>query len=80
MKNTGIIGIKVYGRGRIFSDSGITKPKDAVGYVLSLPISTIIVGCDNVEQLEQNVSLTKSFKPFDEQKKQHLEDLTASYY
>ncbi len=79
-KNMGIIGMKVYGRGRIFSDSGITKQEDVVGYVLSLPVSTIIVGCDDVKQLEQNVELAKNFKPFDEQKKQHLEDLTASYY
>lgn len=79
-KNMGIIGMKVYGRGRIFNDNGIKKSEDVVGYVLSLPVSTIIVGCDNVQQLEHNVEMAKSFKPFDEKKKKDLEDLTASYY
>jgi len=79
-KNMGIIGMKVYGRGRIFNDNGIKNSEDVVGYVLSLPVSTIIVGCDNVQQLEHNVEMAKSFKPFDEQKKKDLEELTASYY
>jgi aryl-alcohol dehydrogenase-like predicted oxidoreductase len=79
-KNMGIIGMKVYGRGRIFNDKGINNAEDVVGYVLSLPVSTIIVGCDDVTQLEQNVELAKKFKPFDEQKKQNLENLTSSYF
>jgi hypothetical protein len=79
-KNMGIIGMKVYGRGRIFNDRGINKAEDAVGYVLGLPVSTIIVGCDDVAQLEQNVDIAKRFKPFDEQKKQNLEDLTSAYF
>jgi aryl-alcohol dehydrogenase-like predicted oxidoreductase len=29
--------------------------RDAMHFVLSHPVSTIIIGCDNVAQLEENV-------------------------
>lgn len=36
---------------------------EALYYVLSLPISTVIIGCDTVKQLEENVALAKKFTP-----------------
>ena len=37
--------------------------KEALEYVLSLPVSTVIVGCNNVAQLEENVAIAKAFTP-----------------
>jgi aryl-alcohol dehydrogenase-like predicted oxidoreductase len=37
--------------------------KEALSYVLSLPVSTVIIGCDNVPQLEQNIALAREFNP-----------------
>ena len=37
--------------------------RDAMNYVLSLPVSTVIVGCDNVAQLEENVRIAREFTP-----------------
>jgi aryl-alcohol dehydrogenase-like predicted oxidoreductase len=37
--------------------------KEAMTYVLSLPVSTVIVGCDNVGQLEENVRIAQEFTP-----------------
>jgi uncharacterized protein len=43
--------------------SGTLTMKEALEYVLSLPVSTVIVGCDNIAQLEENVAVAKSFTP-----------------
>jgi aryl-alcohol dehydrogenase-like predicted oxidoreductase len=32
-------------------------------YVLSLPVSTVIVGCDSVAQVEENVAIARAFTP-----------------
>jgi aryl-alcohol dehydrogenase-like predicted oxidoreductase len=37
--------------------------KEAVYYTLSKPVSTIIIGCDSIAQLEQNVQLARDFTP-----------------
>jgi predicted aldo/keto reductase-like oxidoreductase len=42
---------------------GTLKMQEALRYVLSLPVSTVIVGCDSVAQLEQNVRFAREFNP-----------------
>jgi aryl-alcohol dehydrogenase-like predicted oxidoreductase len=42
---------------------GTLTMKEAVYYTLSRPVSTIIVGCDNIAQLEENVQLARDFTP-----------------
>ena len=61
-KKMGIIGMKVPARGRLLQQAGLSM-KECVDYVWTLPVSTVIIGCDSVQQLEQNVSLAKGFKP-----------------
>lgn len=78
-KGMGVIGMKIPARGRIFREGGITSMRQAMSYVLTLPVSTVIVGCDTVEQLEENVSIAARFKPLDEKEMAHLERLTADY-
>jgi hypothetical protein len=46
--------------------SGALEMREALYYVLSLPVSTVIVGCDSVAQLEENVALARSFTPLSE--------------
>jgi len=41
--------------------------KDALYYVLSLPVSTVIVGCDSPEQVEENVKLARGFNPLNDE-------------
>jgi hypothetical protein len=76
-KQMGIIGMKIPARGRILSSwapssyldrYGATGPgtismKEALGYVLTLPVATVIVGCDTVAQLEENVAIAREFTP-----------------
>jgi aryl-alcohol dehydrogenase-like predicted oxidoreductase len=45
---------------------GTLDMRQAMYYSLSLPVSTIIIGCDSVEQLEHNVQLAREFTPFSE--------------
>jgi hypothetical protein len=42
---------------------GTLKFREALYYVLSLPVSTVIVGCDSVAQVEENVALARAFTP-----------------
>jgi predicted aldo/keto reductase-like oxidoreductase len=80
-KEMGIVGMKIPARGRILSSPATTtspykfpegmKPgtlamRDALYYVLSLPVSTVIIGCDTVAQLEENVRLAREFTPLSE--------------
>lgn len=46
-------------------------------YTLSLPVSTIIIGCDSVPQLEENVQLAREFTPFSETQMAALEQKTV---
>lgn len=79
-KNLGIIGMKIPARGRIFRPDGITSMKQAMGYVLTLPVSTIIVGISTIEELEENIKIAKEFKPFSQEEMRKLEDLTKAYF
>jgi aryl-alcohol dehydrogenase-like predicted oxidoreductase len=42
---------------------GVMTMADAMNYALTHPVSTIIVGCDNIAQLEQNVAIAREFTP-----------------
>lgn len=78
-RNTGIIGMKVCSRGRLFDPMHITGMQQALPYVLTLPVSSVIIGHDNIEQLEENVRIAKSFDPLSNKKMQQLEDMTEEY-
>ncbi|MBW4027992.1 aldo/keto reductase [Acidipila rosea] len=51
---------------------GTLTMRQAMYYTLSRPVSTVIIGCDSVAQLEENVSLAREFTPFNEQQMQEL--------
>ena len=78
-RNLGIIAMKVPSRGRIFRYDGITTMKQALGYVYSFPVSNAIVGIDTLEQLEENVEITRNFQKYTEQQLHELEQLTVHY-
>jgi uncharacterized protein len=47
----------------IANGPGTITMREALHYTLTLPVSTAIVGCDSIEQLEENVRLAREFKP-----------------
>jgi uncharacterized protein len=42
---------------------GVMSMRDAMRFTLSHPVSTVIVGCDNLMQLEENVQIARDFTP-----------------
>ena len=42
---------------------GVMTMKDAMHFALTHPVSTVIVGCDNLAQLEENVQIARDFTP-----------------
>jgi len=79
-KKMGIVGMKIPARDRIFAHGGIITIKEAMEYVMSLPISTIIIGLDDVAQLEQNISIAENFKPLSAEQMLAIEEKTKPYY
>jgi hypothetical protein len=87
-REMGIIGMKIPARGLILSswtppedpDSRFAKTvpgtlnmREAMRYVLSLPVSTVIVGCDDIPQLEENIDIARAFNPMNETQLAELE-------
>ena len=46
--------------------AGTLDMRQAMYYSLSLPVSTVIIGCDSIPQLEQNVQLAREFTPLND--------------
>ncbi len=78
-KNLGITAMKVLSKGRMLQEDRISTMKDALGYVLSLPVTNAIVGISEIDQLRENIEIAKQFQSFDEDKMKELEELAASY-
>ena len=78
-KKMGIIGMKIPARDRLLRPDGVTTMKDAMSYVLTLPVSTVIIGCKTVQQLEENIQIARNFSPMSKADMARLEGLTAGY-
>ncbi len=61
-------------RGRVKADRpGTISIKEAMRYVLSFPVSTVILGVDNLKQLEEDVAIARDFRPMSEGQLRELE-------
>jgi predicted aldo/keto reductase-like oxidoreductase len=78
-KNMGIIGMKIPARGRLFREGGVSTMRDAMEWTLSHPVSTVIIGCDTVAQLEENVAIATAFTPLDQKELARISALTEGY-
>jgi aryl-alcohol dehydrogenase-like predicted oxidoreductase len=63
-KKMGIIGLKVPTLANIFRPNGIATIDKARNYVLTLPMSIVIIGIKSAAEQEENVHIAHSFKPF----------------
>jgi aryl-alcohol dehydrogenase-like predicted oxidoreductase len=64
------------GSGAIATTPGTLTKQETMFYTLSLPISTAIIGCDSVEQVEECVQLARAFTPLNEKQMEELADKT----
>jgi predicted aldo/keto reductase-like oxidoreductase len=78
-KGMGIVGMKIPARGRLLRQSGVATMKDAMRYVLRLPVSTVIVGVSTLDELEENVRIAKEFVPLKDVELRKLEALAKPY-
>jgi len=56
------------------SNPGTLTMREAMYYTLSRPVSTVIIGCDSIAQLEENVQLARDFTPISDK---HAGELVA---
>ena len=56
---------------------GVMNMREAMNFVLSHPVSTVIVGCDNIAQLEENVQIAREFTPLSQSQMVALNDLAT---
>jgi aryl-alcohol dehydrogenase-like predicted oxidoreductase len=59
---------------------GTLEMQEALRYVLSLPVSTVIVGCDSVAEVEENVRLAREFNPLSGAQMAALEEKAKPVY
>jgi aryl-alcohol dehydrogenase-like predicted oxidoreductase len=45
---------------------GTLSMREAMYYALSRPVSSVIIGCDSIKQLEENVELARTFTPLND--------------
>jgi aryl-alcohol dehydrogenase-like predicted oxidoreductase len=71
-KNMGVIGMKVYCRGFASKLPGYTGMEPFFRFALSQPVTNIVIGCDDIVQLEENVRFAESFEPMTEEEQKKL--------
>ncbi len=72
-RNIGVLAMKsLGGNGSIVSKAGVPV-QQALRYVLSLPISTLVSGIDSEEVLDQNLKIVREFQPMTTQERAAIE-------
>lgn len=62
-KGMGILGMKTLSRGVCIKIFGVESIETFLRFALTQPISTVVIGCESVEQLEMNIRIAQSFQP-----------------
>lgn len=78
-RRMGVIAMKIPARGRIFRPGGLTSMAESLTWTMSQPVSTVIVGCDNVGQLEENISIAANFQPLNSVQMAAIEAKVGDY-
>jgi len=75
-REIGVLAMKTLGGdGSIVSKAGVPA-EDALRYVLSLPISTLVSGIDSEKVLEQNLKVVRDFRPMTPEEMRAVEGRT----
>jgi aryl-alcohol dehydrogenase-like predicted oxidoreductase len=56
---------------------GVINMREAMQFTLTHPVSTVIIGCDNVAQLEENVRIARDFTPLSNAQMASINELAA---
>lgn len=78
-KQMGVVGMKVYLRGLAGRLPGHESMEPYLRFALSQPVSNIVIGCDDLRQLEQNVSFAAAFSAMTGEEQQRMIKDVAPY-
>jgi uncharacterized protein len=74
-KNMGILSMKVMGQGMLVGvGAGRASPAQLLQFNLSQPVASVVIGCEQLAPLEQNVQAALNFTPISESAKQKLQE------
>ncbi len=77
-KNMGILSMKVMGQGMIVgSGPGRASAAELLQFNLSQPVASVVIGCEQVARLEENVQAALNFTPISKSGKQKLQEKVA---
>ncbi len=77
-KNIGIISMKSVASGAIIKE-GIASIEESLRFAMTLPISTLVSGMNNLDHLRQNMEITRNFKPMSEEEVASLLERSYDY-
>ena len=78
-RGMGIVAMKVYLRGLAAKLPGFASLEPFYRYALSQPITTAVIGCDDIEQLRENVRFASSFRSMSAGEQKELADAVSPY-
>jgi aryl-alcohol dehydrogenase-like predicted oxidoreductase len=78
-RDMGVIAMKTYFRGLAAKLPGINDLEPFFRFALSHPVATAVIGCDSIQQLEDNVRFASSFTPMSADKMENLRGLISPY-
>jgi len=77
-KNMGILSMKVMGQGMLVGNgAGRASPAELLQFNLSQPVACVVIGCEQMAPLEQNIQAALNFTPMSESGKQKLQEQVA---
>jgi len=77
-KNMGILSMKVMGQGMLVGHgAGRASPSELLQFNLSQPVASVVIGCEQMARLEENVQAAMNFTPMSESEKQKLQEKVA---
>lgn len=77
-RDIGVLSMKVMGQGMLVgSGAGRASPEELLQFNLSQPVASVIIGCERIAPLEQNVHAALNFIPISESAKQRLQEKVA---
>ena len=77
-KNMGILSMKVMGQGMLVgAGAGRASHAELLQFNLSQPVASVIIGCEQIAPLEQNIQAALNFTPISESGKHKLQEKVA---
>lgn len=73
-KNLGVIAMKVFAQDALVGQASAEK---LLGYALSLPVATAVVGMPRLELIEENAALARAFRPLPPEEMRSLSERLA---